>query len=85
MILLINTAKMQTIGQCTKIHRPIGRFSSTHGIANKGVIALRSSVVRSNFCKGGQERSPQSLTSHTARTLYTSVSERTLSFENLTF
>lgn len=27
-----NTAKMQTIGQCTKIHRPVGRFSSTRNI-----------------------------------------------------
>lgn len=41
----------------------------THGIANKGFSGLRSSVVRFNFCNGGQERSPQSLTSHTAGTL----------------
>lgn len=41
----------------------------THGIANKGDSGLQSSVVRFNFCNGGQERSPQSLTSHTAGTL----------------
>lgn len=45
---------------------------ATHGIANKGVSGMRSLVFRSNFCNGGQERSPQSLTSHTARTLGTS-------------
>jgi hypothetical protein len=42
---------------------------ATHGIANKGFSGLRSLVIRFNFCNGGQERSPQSLTSHTARTL----------------
>ena len=42
---------------------------ATHGIANKGFSGLRSSVFRFKFCNGGQERSPQSLTSHTAGTL----------------
>jgi hypothetical protein len=43
---------------------------TTRGIANKGFSGLRSSVVRFNFSNGGQERSPQSLTSHTAETLF---------------
>ena len=43
---------------------------TTHNIANKGFSGLRSSVFRFNFCNGGQERSPQSLTSHTAGTLH---------------
>ena len=46
-----------------------GGFSSTCGIANKGFSGLRNSVIRFNFCNGGQERSPQSLTSHTTGTL----------------
>jgi len=31
---------MQTIGQCLKSHRPIGRFSSTSGKANSYVSGL---------------------------------------------
>lgn len=40
---------------------------TTHGIANKGFSGLRNSIFRVNFCNGGQERSPQSLTSHTVK------------------
>jgi hypothetical protein len=45
------------------------KLLATHGIANKGFSGLRSLVFRFNFCNGRQERSPQSLTSHTAGTL----------------
>lgn len=38
----------------------------THGIANKGFSGFRSIVSRLNFSNGGYERSPQSLTCHTA-------------------
>jgi len=48
----------------------------TGGIVNKGFSGMRSSVVRFKFCNGGQERSPQSLTNHTAKPLYASVLER---------
>lgn len=34
-----------------------------------GISGLRSSVVRFNFCNGGQDGSPQFLPGHTARTL----------------
>ena len=34
-----------------------------------GISGLRSSVVRFNFCNGGQDGSPQFLASHTARSL----------------
>ena len=40
--------------------------STTHGIANKGFSGLQSFVSRNNFGNGGYERSPQSLTCHTA-------------------
>jgi len=42
---------------------------TTCGIANKGFGGLRSSEIRFSFCNGRQERSPQSLTSHTTGTL----------------
>lgn len=42
----------------------------TGGIVNKGFSGLRSLEVRSKICNGGQERSPQSLTNHTAKPLY---------------
>ena len=45
---------------------------TTCGIANKGFSSLRNSAIRFSFCNGGQERSPQSLTSHTTGTLATS-------------
>jgi hypothetical protein len=38
----------------------------THNIANKGFSGMRRFVVRFDFCNGGQERSPQYLTGHTA-------------------
>ncbi len=41
----------------------------TGGIVNKGVNGLRNFVVRFNFSNGGQGRSPQSLTNHTAKPL----------------
>lgn len=44
-------------------------FSATHGKANKGLGCLRGIVSRFNFTNGGYERSPQSLTCHTAGTL----------------
>ena len=37
----------------------------THGIANKGFSGFRSFLPHFNFCIGGQEISPQSLTGHT--------------------
>jgi len=43
---------------------------TTCGIANKGFGGLRSSEIRFSFCNGRQERSPQSLTSHTTGTLW---------------
>jgi hypothetical protein len=70
MISLIKTAKMQTIGQWHEYHRPIGRFSSTRGIANKGPSGLRRFVFRMNFTNGGYERSPHPLTCHTTGTLW---------------
>ena len=41
----------------------------TYGIANKGVSCMQSLVFRLHHSLGGYERSPQSLTSHTAETL----------------
>ncbi len=39
-------------------------LATTNGIANKGFSGLRSSVVYSKFCSGGQEHSPQSMLSY---------------------
>jgi hypothetical protein len=50
---------------------------TTYGIANKGVSGLPSLVSRLHACVGGYERSPQSLTSHTAGTLVASVAQKT--------
>jgi hypothetical protein len=38
----------------------------THGIANKGISGFRGFQSRSNFCHDRYERSPQTLTGHTA-------------------
>ena len=40
--------------------------STTCGITNKGVGEMRNCAPRSKVTNGGHERSPQSLTSHTA-------------------
>jgi len=45
----------------------------TGGIVNKGFSGLRNLIVRFNFYNGGQERSPQSLTNHTAKPLYATI------------
>ena len=46
----------------------IEHIPTTYGIANKGDGDLRSFIPRLHACVGGYERSPQSLTSHTAGT-----------------
>jgi len=51
---------------------------TTCGIANKGFGGLRSSEIRFSFCNGRQERSPQSLTSHTTGTLGTILAKTML-------
>lgn len=46
---------------------------TTYDIANKGFSGLRNPAVRFNFCNGGQERSPQSLTRNTAKPLAATI------------
>jgi len=41
------------------------RQPATKAICNKGFSGYSSVVARSNFCVGGQETAPQSLTAHT--------------------
>jgi hypothetical protein len=40
--------------------------TTTRGIANKGFSGFRGFLPRLNFCNGGHDRMPQSLTGHTA-------------------
>lgn len=46
----------------------------TYGIANKGVSSIQSLAFRLHACVGRYERSPQSLTSHTAGTVVVNYS-----------
>ncbi|MGB9694258.1 MAG: hypothetical protein ACPLYF_05380 [Fervidobacterium sp.] len=48
-----------------KLTEKINNETPTKCICHKGFIGYASVVARSNFCVGGQDTIPQSLTAHT--------------------
>jgi len=63
-ILLRDVLKKIFIYICRELSAPVGGFSSTKAIPNKGFSGNSSILPRSNFGVVGQESSTQSLTAY---------------------